>query len=264
MALFQVEFYSKELSKIVGFNMVLPNDILPVMKGENNCYKRNMKTLYLLHGYSGSNKDWLLGSLVQEMSLKYNLAIVMPSGDNSFYLDGKGTGRSYCQYVGKELVEYLRGTFGFSDKKEDTFIGGYSMGGFGAIHTGLTFPDTFGKIVALSSALIIHKIENKKEDFKDEVADYFYYSSIFGDLSMLEKSKNNPEYLIYKMKEKNQAIPSIYMSCGTEDILIEENRAFHKFLQKERVEVEYVENKGMHEWSFWNQCLEPSIEWLLG
>lgn len=264
MALFQIDFYSKALSKITGVNVILPNDIFTEMVANNNNYKREVKTLFLLHGYSGSNKDWLLGSRVQEMAIKYNLAIVMPSGDNSFYLDGEGTGRAYCQFVGKELVDYVAKTFRLSNKKEDIFIGGYSMGGFGAIHMGLIFPETFDKIFALSSALIIHNIKNMKEDFKDAVADYYYYSSTFGDLTKLDKSENNPEYLITMMKEKDQKIAPIYMACGTEDFLLEENRAFHKFLLKEKVDVHYVESQGIHDWTFWNQYLEPAVSWLLG
>lgn len=263
MSLIHVDFFSQSLFKVTGFNVLLPNDVPPEMIADNKCYNRKMKSLYLLHGYTGSDKDWLTGSSVSEMSSKYNAAIIMPSGDNSFYLDQKGTGRAYCQYVGKELVEYVVKTFGLSDKKEDTYIGGYSMGGFGAIHTGLAFPETFGKIMALSSALIIHNIENLKEDFKDPMADYYYYASVFGDLNNLEKSINNPEYLIQKLKENGQTIPPIYMACGTEDFLLKENRAFYSFLQKEQVDVQYTESKGVHNWDFWNQYLEPSIQWLL-
>lgn len=263
MALIQTDFYSKSLSKVCNFNVVIPNDIMPEMVIGNEFYSRGMKTLYLLHGYSGNGKDWLLGSNVQEMAMKYNLAIIMPCGDNSFYLDGKGTGKAYCRFVGDELIEYTRKTFGISDKKEDTFIGGLSMGGFGALHTGLFYPDTFHKIIALSSALIIHNIEHMKEDAKDEIADYYYYSSVFGDLDHLESSINNPEYLIRRLKKEGKAIPQIYMACGSEDFLIEPNRAFHSFLQQEKVDVQYFESEGIHDWTFWNQYLEPSIKWML-
>ncbi len=263
MAIFKTDFYSKCLTKQMNVNVIIPNDLLPDMIQGNEHYNRNMKTLYLLHGYSGSSNDWITGTNVQEMASKYNLAVVMPSGDNSFYLDAKGRGREYCQYVGKELVEYMNKTFGFSDKKEDTFIGGLSMGGFGAIHTGLYFPNTFSKLVGLSSALIIHNIKNIKEDYTDDIADYDYYESVFGDLDKLVESDNNPEHLIHKLKREGKEIPPIYMACGTEDFLIEENRLFYNFLKEEEVEVEYVETPGIHDWAFWNKFLEPSIQWLL-
>lgn len=263
MALFQGNFYSKQLARSAEFYILLPNDI-PYIAEDNNHFKRTCKSLYLLHGYTGTNKDWLMGSSIQELSSRYNLAVIMPSGENSFYLDQKGTGKAYCQYVGRELVEYVTKTFGLSGKKEDNFIGGLSMGGFGAIHTGLYFPETFGKIIALSSALIIHNIKNRMEEFEDGIADYDYYRSVFGDLNQLEHSSNNPEVLIRNLKSQGKDIPSIYMACGTEDFLIEENRAFHRFLLEENMDVTYIESAGVHDWKFWSQYLEPGIKWSLG
>lgn len=260
MALFQANFYSKELARVTEFYFLLPNDPHHIDE-DNKHFHRKTKTLYLLHGFHGFNKDWLLRSSIEELSNQYNLAVVMPSGENSFYLDQKGTGKAYCQYVGKELVEYVNKTFGLSDKSEDNFIGGLSMGGFGAIHTGLYFPETFGKVIALSSALIIHNIENMKEDFQDGIADYDYYSSVFGDLSQLKDSPNNPEFLIRRLKKEEKTIPSLYMACGTEDFLINENRAFHGFLQDENIDVTYIESPGVHDWKFWRQYLELGIQW---
>lgn len=264
MGVFQVDFYSKALAKTTNFTAIIPNDVPPEILAGNECYQRRTKVLCLLHGYSGASKDWLFGSPVQEMSGKYNLAMIMPSGDNSFYLDGKGTGKAYGQFVGQELVDYVRRTFGLSERKEDTFIGGFSMGGFGAIHTGLAYPNNFGKIMALSSALIIHNVAGMKEDFKDAIADYDYYASVFGNLNKLESTENNPEVLIHKLKEQQKELPPIYMACGTEDFLLEENRAFHEFLKKESYPVQYIESPGVHNWAFWNQYLEPSIQWMLG
>lgn len=263
MALFQADFFSPSLSRITSFNILIPNDILPGMCAGNPHYLRGVKTLVLLHGYSGSNKDWLTSSAVAELSIKYNLAIIMPSGENSFYLDGKGTGKAFCQFIGKDLVEYTKKTFGLSDKNEDIFIGGYSMGGFGALHTALVYPDTFGKVFALSSALIIHNIMNMSSDFKDGFADFDYYQSVFGDLENLDTSENNPEYIIQNMIKNGREIPGIFMLCGTEDFLIEQNRAFHQFLISERVDVQYEEHPGSHDWNFWNRYLEPAILWML-
>lgn len=263
MAVMKVSFNSQMLSRGVEFNLILPNDSIEVMIAGNENYNREMKTLYLLHGFGGNCNDWLYGSLVQELAGKYNLAIVMPSGENSFYLDGKGVGRAYGQFIGRELVDYTRKTFGLSNKKEDTFIAGLSMGGFGAIRNGLKYNDIFGKVVGLSSALIVNEIKNQEPGFKNQVADYDYYANTFGDLSKLEESENNPEYLIKKIKNENRQVPSIFMACGTEDFLLEENRAFNEFLLKEDVEINYNESSGTHDWKFWNEYFEKAINWLL-
>ncbi|MDK2808798.1 MAG: putative tributyrin esterase [Clostridiales bacterium] len=263
MALLQINYFSEALMKITTFHIYLPNDLQPMMMEGNAHYKRKTKTLFLLHGFSGNTTDWMTNSMAQQLSLQYNLAIVMPSGENSFYLDGKGTGRAYARFLGEELVSYVSKTFGLSNQKEDLFIGGLSMGGFGAIRTALFYHETFSKAVALSSALIIHNIMGMKPGERDDIADYDYYVSTFGDLTKLSESVNNPEYLIKRNKEENRDIPALYMACGTEDFLIEENRSFHDFLQKEGVPVCYQESPGIHDWNFWNTYLEPAIQWLL-
>ena len=263
MALLQVNFFSKSLMRISTIHLFLPNDVQSEIMEGNKHYDRPTKTLYLLHGFTGNTIDWMVGSLAQEMSFKYNLAIVMPSGENSFYLDGKGTGRAYGQFTGSELVNYVRKTFSLSDKKEDTFIGGLSMGGFGAIRTALQHPENFGKMFGLSSALVIHNIKGKKQGFKDQIADYDYYTTTFGDLDTLEESDNNPAYLIKKRKEKGERIQPIFMACGTEDFLLNENRAFHAFLKSEEIDVTYKESPGIHDWKFWNRYLEKAIQWTL-
>mgnify|MGYP004442976267 FL=1 len=263
MAFSQFEFISDSLRRVVSFNILLPNDSPLEFIKENENYKRGVKTLFLLHGYSGNNRDWILESKINEFAIKYNIAVVFPNGDNSFYLDGKGTGSKYGTYVGEELVNYTRRVFGLSNKKEDTYIGGFSMGGFGAIPTALKYNETFSKAIALSSALIINEIKNKDESFSTPIADYYYYERTFGNLNKLEKSENNPEELIRRLKSQNKSIPSIFMACGREDFLIDQNREFHKFLIDNDVNVYYKEDEGNHNWEFWNKYLEPSIQWLL-
>lgn len=264
MAVLSVNYHSEALAKSTEFEMVLPNDLPPAMTENNPAYSRPMKTFYLLHGFTGSSKDWLMGSSIQDIAVKYNLAVVMPSGDNSFYLDGKGTGRAYGRFIGEELIEYTRKVFHLSGKKEDTFIGGFSMGGFGAIHTGFAYPETFQGIFALSSALIIHAIKGMQEDFSDGMADYDYYNYIFGNLDDVEKSQNNPEVLIRDLLAKGADMPKLYMACGTEDFLLENNRAFYQFLKEQGYkEMIYKESKGEHNWEFWDAYLEPAVWWLL-
>lgn len=263
MAILQVNFFSTALMRATAVQMILPNDVPPEMTAGNKSFERPMKTLYLLHGFSGNNMDWMTGSLIQEMASKYNLAVVMPSGENSFYLNGRGTGAAYETFTGVELVEYMRKTFGLSEKKEDTFIGGLSMGGFGAIHTGLKYPQTFGKMFGLSSALIQNNIQGMKPGTEDGIADYDYYERTFGDLEKLDQSENNPEYLVKERKKKGEEIQPIFMACGSEDFLLRENHEFRDFLKEQAVDVTYKEGPGIHDWKFWNEYLEPAILWML-
>jgi len=264
MALFQIQFRSTSLARSTQALLLLPNDVTPEEKAGNENYQREMRTLVLLHGYTGSCYDWLTGSRIQELSARYNLAVAMPTGENSFYLDQKGTGHAYGTFVGKELIAYLQETFHIAMRREDTYIGGLSMGGFGALHTGLLYPEHYSRIFALSSALIVHEVMGMKEGRGNEVADYDYYRWVFGEPASLENSENNPEFLVKQRKKRGEQIQPVFMACGTEDFLLENNRQFRDFLTQEGVELHYQESAGIHDWEFWNQYLEPAIRWLLG
>ena len=104
---------------------------------------------------------------------------------------------------------------------DETYVMGFSMGGFGALHTAFAFPECFGKVAAMSSALIVHEIAHMKPGEGNDVANYDYYQGCFGDLETVETSESNPEVLVKRLKDGGQTIPEIFMSCGTEDFLLE-------------------------------------------
>ena len=256
MADLTVRFFSDALKRDVSFLMVIPNDIrTDYPRNDLKRTDRPMKTLFLLHGYNGAAHNWIPGNLAEQ----YNFAIVIPSGENSFWLDGPATGRQFATFVGEELVEYVRKTLHLAMAKEDTYLMGYSMGGFGALHTAFAYPETFGKTAALSSALIHNEVAKMKEGEGNEVANYDYYRMCFGEPSKLAESDNNPEYLLKKQLAAGKKIPEIFMACGTEDFLLEPNRAFHKFLEEQKVEHVYMESKGIHDMNFWQEYAEKFI-----
>jgi hypothetical protein len=106
MAWFQMSFFSECLSRSVPVNVLLPAD----MFGPPDLIARpeKYKTLYLLHGYFGNHSDWLLNARVQEMSVQFNLAIVMMSGSNGFYVDQPKSGIRGSEFIGRELVMFTR------------------------------------------------------------------------------------------------------------------------------------------------------------
>lgn len=267
MALLQIDYLSKELSRIVTVHMYLPSDTQPEFTDGNPHYERATKTLYLLHGFSGNSTDWVTGSNAMDISRKYNLAIVMPSGENSFYINRKGTGNAYETFIVEELFDYICSNFGLSRKVEDNFIGGLSMGGFGALRLGAKYNKKYGAVFGLSSAMIIHDIAGHTSEEIDhmpiQIADYDYYQSIFGDPMQLEDSDHNPEYIIKNKVAKGEKIPPVFMACGTEDSLLEQNRAYRDFLKEMQADITYYESRGIHDWKFWTEYLEPAVQWAL-
>ena len=252
MANISVKYFSLALNRKVEFELFIPNDV-PDHK------KEEMKTLFLLHGYTDCAENWV----PEYLAMEHNFAIVIPNGENGFWLDGLSTGHKYCTFVGDELVEYVRKTFGIAKSREDTFIMGLSMGGFGALHTAFKYPDNFGKVTALSSALIVHEIAKLKPGTDNGVANYDYYRECFGELDKVEESDNNPEVLVKRLKESGR-LPEIFMSCGTEDFLLEKNREFHTYLDSIEVPHTYIESKGSHDMVFWSEYVQKFIPLMMG
>ena len=259
MANLKIDLFLNSLRRSASFEMYIPNDPVENMPLEEALQKKTeMKTLILLHGYTGKAWNWV----PEELARKHNLAIVSVNGENGFYLNGLSTGHQYQSMVGEEIIGYVRQTFGLATKPENTFLLGFSMGGFGALHTALAYPETFGKAGAMSSAMLIHGIAGMKPGEDNGVANYEYYRECFGDLSKVEESDNNPEVLVRRLKAESRRIPEIYMCCGTEDFLLESNRAFHSFLEEMGVTHIYRESKGIHDMVFWNEYTEKIIEWM--
>lgn len=262
MASGRMEFHAKSIMLHTNFSFAIPNDVNMDEVRDLRHYDREPYNLILLHGLTGADTDWMYGGLAQEMAIQYNLNIFMPTTGNTFYLDKGYEGGNWGEYVGSELPEFIKKTFRLDMTRENTLIGGLSMGGYGAIHTALAYPDTFGYCVALSSALIIHEYAHETFEIPG-IMPREMVTDIFGDQKTVETSDKNPEVQYLALKKAGKAIPKIYFACGTEDSLIDHNRAFAAFLQEQNADFIFDEGPGVHNWLFWNRYLEKGLDRLL-
>ncbi|MDD7740025.1 MAG: alpha/beta hydrolase-fold protein [Fusicatenibacter sp.] len=262
MALVQASIFSKSLMRTVTIWAVIPSDKMD-FEGKSMREEKPFKTLYLLHGIFGDHTDWVSGTRIARWAQDANLAVIMPAGENLFYLDNPNNGEKFGEFIGQELIDLTRKLFPLSRKREDTFIAGLSMGGYGAIRNGLKYHENFGAIAGLSSALILDGAVNSTENLQ---APYTfrtsYYRSIFGDLDQLKGSDKDPAALVRQLKAEGAEFPAMYLCCGTDDSLLEANREFHKVLVEEGVDVTYEEGPGAHEWDFWDRYIKRVLEWL--
>lgn len=261
MALIQVNFISKSLMRTVPMNVILPVDKM-TFPGMPVREDKPYKTLYLLHGVFGNYTDWVSGTNIQRWAEERDLVVVMPSGDNMFYVDQPKANNNYGEFIGKELVEITRKMFPLSHKKEDTYIAGLSMGGFGAIRNGLKYNDTFGCIAGLSSALVLEGMDKRTDEVPFFIESRSYAESCFGDLSKLTESDKNPKWLAKKLVDEKADIPKIYMACGTSDSLFGANKDFYDYISSLGIEATFVEGEGAHEWDFWNTYIKNVLDCL--
>ena len=256
MAYIQASIMSECLMRTVNIAVILPADKVPRQ------HQGPFKTLYLLHGIFGSQYDWINGTNVQRWANEKDLAVVMPAGENMFYVDQSDAHALYGQFIGQELVEVTRRMFPLSHKPQDTFIAGLSMGGYGALRNGLKYMDNFGYIAGLSTANVAENIDLRTDD-----ADRFwqgrrYAQAVFGDLSKVRGSDMDLFYLTKACKASGKPLPRIYLACGVDDPLLSGNRRLRDCLTQNGFDVTWEEGPGSHEWDFWNRHIRRVIDWL--
>ena len=255
MAMIQASFLSDCLNRRVHFNAILPVD--PKEPGE---FRPPLKTAYLLHGYIGSCDDWFTRHTLGYLSLRNNLAIILPNAENHFYVDDMQRCDLYGEFIGRELVEFTRSVFPLSDAREDTIIGGISMGGYGSLRNGIKYSDVFGYIVAISPAIILN--EFKSPDSPQSIPDTTlgFFESVFGDIETANERDVDIFWLSEKKKEAGDEFPDIYIACGSNDKLVFENRRFHKRLTELGVPHVYKESPGTHDELFFDPHLMEGFE----
>ena len=253
MALIQMEFKSETLKRTVSLNV-----ILPVEK-----FRGPYPTLYLLHGLTDNCNGWLSYSRIRLWAEESGLAVVMPSGENSFYMDipvKDGCLGDFGEYIGRELVDVTRELFPLSHKREDTYLAGLSMGGFGACRNALKYCDTFGKAAILSGALHFYEYP---VSWVETEGNTIGEARNFGNIEETRNSDRNPRYLIDAIQnDPARQFPEFYIACGLQDVLLEANRSIAKALSDAGASVTYEEGKGIHDWYFWDSYIQRVLKWL--
>lgn len=270
MAIMKIDVYAKTMNRTVTLEVIAPVETL--QPGDT------MATLYLLHGVQGSFINWstavhafrLLG--VNNAKRTKKLAIIMVSGDNSFYHNAPDRSANYEQFLAKELPLLTRTMLPLSAAREDTYIAGLSMGGYGALRTGLLYPQVFGFAGGLSSAFLTQDMKNQiHEDVFFRRREFL--ETVFGcGLDGIEKSEHDVMELSHRLLAKIEAqqkvdeellqMPKLYLACGEQDGLLPLSRELHADWEKLGIEHRYEEHEGNHEWAFWEWGLGRILEYL--
>ena len=255
MVLFRGDVKCKSLQRRTSISVILPSDNIHFLQDAEEIVPQPYKTLYLLHGLYGSDDIFLANTSIQKFAEDNGIAIVIPCGENSFYVDNEQSHAFYGEYVGQELLDITRNIFPLSDRREDTFIAGFSMGGYGAIRNGLKYSQNFSKIGMISAALITDDIVDYADD-DNVLRSKSFYQSCFGDLDNVKNSDKDPKYLI----ENCGNVPDIFMACGKDDFLIDKNIDFYEFLKSENIDVEFIQAPGEHTWEFCDRYIKEFIK----
>ena len=262
MSIVNVNFFSESLMRMVNFVAVIPIDKRSVDGESLRNKNKPLKTLYLLHGIYGGEWDWITTTRIKKWAMDRNLAVIMPAGENGFYNNHEAMHTFYRRYVGEELVAFTRTMFRLSEDREDTYIAGLSMGGLGAVYSGFHYPETFGYVGSLSTALLADDYPAADSDEMGLLSNRTFMEAVFGPEETFKGGGNDYYKLADDMIAKKVPVPEIYMACGVDDPLLEVNRKYVDYLRKANIKVKYQEDEGAHDWAFWDRNLYRFIEWL--
>ena len=254
MAFMQVQSFSEALKVQTTVNVIFPEPVQGI--GIEAAGKAEPpKVLYLLHGYSDDHSIWMRRTSVERYAAAHNLAVVMPAVNHSFYCN-EFYGEKYWDYVAKELPAVMQRFFRLSDKPEDTFVAGLSMGGYGAMKLALSFPERFGAAASFSGAVDIAQRSTVRASVEQ--------TRVFGDVSKIPGSDNDLFHLLEKNADAPKK-PRLYISCGTADFLYHQHQKFVPAAKKAGWDVTtYEEPDATHEWGFWDREISKFIPWMLG
>ena len=248
MALMHIDFFAHTLGMCMQMEAVIP---------QQSDRSKPWRTLYLLHGMSDDETMWQRRTSVERYAEDAGIAVIMPTTHLAWYTD-MHHGLKYFTYISEELVRICRGFFPqMSDKPEDTFVAGLSMGGYGAVKCALLRPETFGAAATFSGALDIAREIDRGHGSS-------YFTDIFGEPGTITGGENDLYAAAERLRQSGRKLPPIYQWCGTEDGLLEENRAYYRHLTGLGYQVSYHESAGGHEWHSWDLQVEQAIRWFCG
>lgn len=246
------QFQSESLARATKYRVILPAG-----------YDRDAQrypVLYLLHGLTGDYTDWETKTRIDEYARRYRLIIVMPDAGNSWYSNSIGKPQNkYEDYIAKDLVREVDGHYRTLRLRTARFIGGLSMGGYGAMKLGLKYPQTFFFAASFSGAFgPVHIGLGANDHWPQAAIDEF--NEALGPVGSETRTANQITTVITKADPKSA--PFLYFDCGTEDALLESNREVAAQLQKAGFRFEYRERPGRHEWIYWDHQLREMLRLL--
>ncbi|MBQ4090858.1 MAG: esterase family protein [Clostridia bacterium] len=249
MAFMQFHFFSESLGMQTEAYVIVPQkrtsgQIGVDAKGGDKKYK----CLYLLHGLSDDHSIWMRHTSIERYASQYGICVVMPCVHKSFYSNMK-CGLRYYDFVANELPKLICEFFNVSDKREDNYVAGLSMGGYGALKLALREPDRFCAAAGLSSATDI------KDDWKRGLME-----TIFGEGQPIPDEDDL--FFLADRCAQNVARPRLFMAVGTEDGLYGENVRLRDRLCSLGYELEYIEEHGTHNWEFWDKHIQNVLKWM--
>jgi len=253
MALLRCDVFSEALGLSASMTVILPQPTTTQIGMTGGAGEEPPPVLYLLHGLSDDDTIWVRRTSIERYVAPLGLAVVMPQVHRSFYTDEAYGGR-YWTFVSEELPELVARFFRVSSRREDTFVAGLSMGGYGALKLALRQPERFAAAASLSGALDVVALSRRPRP-----EDPTLWKRVFG--GRVSGGAEDDLFALVR-RAKGGHVPALHVSCGTEDQLIAANRRFVATCSAAGIPVTPSFGPGEHDWAYWDERIQDVLAWL--
>ncbi len=238
-----VNYFSTVLCRRQNMCILMPEHSVPVPND-------GLNILYLLHGFSDDYKSFLQCSAVARYFDGMPVCIAIPNAQNSFYTD-KIFGGRYETHIFSEIPEIINKTYNINANK--VFVGGISMGGYGAVKWMLKSPSFFSAVFLVSPLTdIVCVADDDLSDTCDFSTEQFALGNIF-DLNLLKQSEHD---LVHQVKNTNNILPPVNIYCGKQDFLYEKIVEFESIIKNKTKSCTFTQTEGKHKWDTWEDYLK--------
>lgn len=238
MAQFDCNFHSYVLRHPVSINVTVPSISSCERDNPSHVLKARFPVIYLLHGGGNDRSCWLRYTSAERYAEEHRIALVTCSVGNSAYLNVEN-GERFYDFVADELPEFLSNYFPISTRPEDSYMVGYSMGGYGTILHTFTHPERFAAVGFFSPGIGLPNREGRPTNRPDGIT------------------------LVKDAVAKGVKLPKIFICIGQNDFLYESVTQYHQLLDELGVAHRYDDLPGYeHEFAIWDRELEAFMDWL--
>jgi len=254
MALIRCDFFAESLALGTSMTVLLPQPSAAQVGVTGQESDAPPPVLYLLHGLTDSDTAWTRYTSIERYAAAKGLAVVMPQVHRSFYSD-EAYGAKFWTFLSEELPQVVQRFFRVSTGREDTFVAGLSMGGYGAFKCALRQPDRFAAAASLSGALDVAYIQqNDRRPHMRELT-----ARVFAD-RVLAGSEDD---LMHLAATRDPAtLPRLMLRCGTEDHTLAQNKRFVQACERHGVALDSGFGPGAHDWGYWDREIQNVLDWL--
>ncbi|GID92718.1 alpha/beta hydrolase [Amorphoplanes digitatis] len=253
MALIRCDFSSEALELGTSMTVLLPERAGAQIGLTGHDTGAPPPVLYLLHGLTDDDTAWTRYTSIERYAAELGLAVVMPQVHRSFYAD-EAYGARFWTFLSEELPAVVSSFFRVSTRREDTFVAGLSMGGYGAFKWALREPGRFAAAASLSGALDLAYMSqwDKRPHMTALIARVFAGRSVAG----------TDDDLLHLLATNGGDLPRLLLRCGADDHLVAQNERFVAACHEHGVAIDAAFGPGAHEWSYWDAQIRAVLDWL--